>query len=96
MIRTRFAPFAAALVGAACAGRLPAQDFSPEEAVRRMQVPDNLEVKLVACEPDMTNDFGDPERVSARPSTFGADGPRFADRFPPLSLTVIRWTVGGG
>ncbi len=46
-------------------------------------------------EPDVTNDFGDPERVSAKPSTFRADGPRFEYRFPPLSLTVIRWTVGG-
>jgi putative membrane-bound dehydrogenase-like protein len=30
-----------------------AQGFSPEEAVKRMKVPDGLEVKLVACEPEI-------------------------------------------
>jgi len=53
MNRVRTALFAAALVGAACAGRLAAQGFSPEDALKRMQVPDNLEVKLVAAEPDV-------------------------------------------
>ncbi len=53
MHRVRFACFAAALAAAVCAGRLAAQGFSPEDAVRRMQVPDDLEVKLVACEPDV-------------------------------------------
>ena len=48
MNRLRFACLAAAL---ACAGRLAAQGFTPEEAVKRMKVPDGLEVKLVACEP---------------------------------------------
>ena len=53
MTRLRFAFLAAALIGAACAGRLAAQGFTPEEAVQRMKVPDGLEVKLVASEPDV-------------------------------------------
>ncbi len=47
-----------------------------------------------AGEPDATNGFGDPERVSPVASTFRAEGSRFAYRFPPLSLTVIRWKTG--
>ena len=47
-----------------------------------------------AGEPDVTNSFGDPERVVPVASTFRADGPRFDYRFPPLSLTVIRWKSG--
>ncbi|HVS36489.1 MAG TPA: alpha-L-arabinofuranosidase C-terminal domain-containing protein [Gemmataceae bacterium] len=46
-----------------------------------------------AGEPDVTNGFGDPERVSPAASMFGTDGPRFTYRFPPLSLTVLRWKV---
>ena len=53
MNRVHFACLAAALIGAVCAGRLAAQGFSPEEAVQRMKVPDGLEVKLVASEPDV-------------------------------------------
>ena len=53
MNRVRTAFFLAALAGTAGAGRLAAQGFSPEDAVRRMKVPDDLEVKLVACEPDV-------------------------------------------
>jgi putative membrane-bound dehydrogenase-like protein len=34
-------------------GRLWAQGFSPEEAVKRMKVPDGFRVKLVACEPEI-------------------------------------------
>ena len=46
-----------------------------------------------ASEPDVTNSFGDPERVAPRVSTFHAASPRFTYRFPPLSLTVLRWPV---
>ena len=53
MNRVRTAFFLAALAGTAGVGRLAAQGFSPEDAVRRMKVPDDLEVKLVACEPDV-------------------------------------------
>jgi putative membrane-bound dehydrogenase-like protein len=53
MTRLRSACLAAALIGAACAGRVAAQGFSPDDAVKRMQVPDGIEVKLVACEPDV-------------------------------------------
>ncbi len=45
-------------------------------------------------EPDVTNSFGEPERVSPMASAFRAHGPRFEYRFPPLSLTVIRWEIG--
>jgi putative membrane-bound dehydrogenase-like protein len=36
---------------ALAAGRLAAQGFSPEEALRRMKVPDGFQVRLVAAEP---------------------------------------------
>jgi putative membrane-bound dehydrogenase-like protein len=41
----------AALAVTLAAGRLAAQGFSPEEAVRRMKVPDGFRVQLVAAEP---------------------------------------------
>ncbi len=44
-------------------------------------------------EPDVTNSFADPERVSARRSRFEAASPRFAYRFPPFSLSVLTWKV---
>ncbi len=44
-----------------------------------------------AGEPDVTNSFGEPERVAAVASRFRADGPRFVYRFPALSVTVLRW-----
>jgi alpha-N-arabinofuranosidase len=47
-----------------------------------------------AGEPDVTNNFGDPERVAPRPSRFDAPSPRFEYRFPALSLTVLEWPVG--
>ena len=43
----------AAALSALCAGRLAAQGFSPEEAVKRMKVADGLEVRLVASEPEV-------------------------------------------
>jgi len=46
-----------------------------------------------AGEADVRNDFGDPERVSARQSVFRARSARFEYRFPALSLTVLRWRV---
>jgi alpha-N-arabinofuranosidase len=47
-----------------------------------------------AGEPDVTNGFGEPERVSSRRSNVRVDSPRFDYRFPPWSLTVLRWRVG--
>jgi alpha-N-arabinofuranosidase len=44
-------------------------------------------------EPDVTNSFADPERVSPVTSRFKASGPRFEYRFPPLSLTVLEWRL---
>jgi putative membrane-bound dehydrogenase-like protein len=39
------------LLGMALPSRLPAQGFTPEEALKRMQAADGFEVKLVAAEP---------------------------------------------
>ena len=38
---------------AASTGPSHSQGFSPEEAVKRMKVPDGFQVKLAACEPDI-------------------------------------------
>jgi alpha-N-arabinofuranosidase len=47
-----------------------------------------------AGEPDVTNGFGDPERVVPVESRFRAKTGRFTYRFPALSLTVLRWKAG--
>jgi alpha-N-arabinofuranosidase len=44
-----------------------------------------------AGEPDVTNSFAEPERVSPVRSTLAVSSPRFRCRFPALSLTVLRW-----
>ena len=44
-----------------------------------------------AGEPDVTNSFAAPERVAPVMTKFRADAAKFAYRFPPLSLTVLRW-----
>jgi alpha-N-arabinofuranosidase len=46
-----------------------------------------------AGEPDVTNNFAEPDRVAPRRSTFHASSARFPYRFPALSLTVLRWPV---
>jgi alpha-N-arabinofuranosidase len=46
-----------------------------------------------ASEPDVSNCFGDPERVAVVASRFKAESGRFAYRFPALSLTVLCWRV---
>jgi alpha-N-arabinofuranosidase len=46
-----------------------------------------------AGEPDVTNAFGDPERVATVEESHNAPGPVFPTAFPPLSLTVLRWPV---
>jgi alpha-N-arabinofuranosidase len=46
-----------------------------------------------AGEPDVTNSFGDPERVVPVVSKFQAASARFTYRFPALSLTVFQWQV---
>ncbi len=46
-----------------------------------------------AGEPDVTNSFADPDRLVPTRSTFAAASPRFDYAFPPLSLTVLRWSV---
>jgi alpha-N-arabinofuranosidase len=44
-------------------------------------------------EPDVVNDFSNPNRVVVTESTLRTDSAAFTFRFPPLSLTVIRWSV---
>jgi hypothetical protein len=46
-----------------------------------------------AGEPDVVNSFDSPNRVIAVDSKFQADSAKFEYRFPPLSLTVLRWMV---
>ena len=46
-----------------------------------------------AGQPDITNSFGEPERVSPVKSKFQAGSSRINYRFPALSLTVMRWQV---
>jgi alpha-N-arabinofuranosidase len=58
----------------------------------------NLETWTVADsreagEPDVINSFGEPERVAARTSTTRVNAPRFTYKFPPLSLTALRWRM---
>jgi alpha-L-arabinofuranosidase len=47
-------------------------------------------------EPDVANSFAEPERVAPRQSTFAAASSQFDYRFPPLSLTVLRWVIADG
>jgi alpha-L-arabinofuranosidase len=47
-----------------------------------------------AGEPDVTNSFGEPERVAPVASRFKAPSGRFEYSFRALTLTVLRWKVG--
>jgi len=47
----------------------------------------------LAGEPDVVNSFDSPNRVIAVESRFQADTAKFEYRFPPLSLTALRWAV---
>ncbi len=44
-----------------------------------------------AGEPDVINSFAEPERIISRRSTITPPAPKFDYRFPPLSLTVLRY-----
>lgn len=46
-----------------------------------------------AGERDVTNSFGEPERIAPRRSTITPASARFDYRFPPLSLTVLKWVA---
>jgi alpha-L-arabinofuranosidase len=46
-----------------------------------------------AGQPDVTNSFGDPERVRLVESTFKAAAPKFEYQFPALSLTLLVWRM---
>jgi alpha-N-arabinofuranosidase len=47
-------------------------------------------------EPDVTNSFGEPERIAPRQSTIAVASCRFVYHFPPLSLTVLKWRISSG
>ena len=47
-----------------------------------------------AGEPDVTNNFDDPERIVPVESKLKVSSGRFDYRFPPLSLTVLKWKTG--
>ncbi len=49
--------------------------------------------RKAAGEPDVTNGFGDPERVAPVKSRFKAASGQFEYKFPALALTVLRWRV---
>jgi alpha-N-arabinofuranosidase len=44
-------------------------------------------------QPDVTNSFGDPERVALVESKFRAVGVKFKYQFPALTLTLLLWRV---
>lgn len=46
-----------------------------------------------AGEPDVTNNFADPERIAPVRSQFSARAARFEYRFPALSVTVLQWPL---
>jgi alpha-N-arabinofuranosidase len=46
-----------------------------------------------AGEPDATNSFADPERISLAASNLHAAGPKFHYRFPAFTLTVLRFAA---
>jgi hypothetical protein len=45
-------------------------------------------------EPDVTNSFGEPERVAPVRTRFRVGSAKFEYRFPAWSLAVLRWKVG--
>ncbi len=51
-----------------------------------------LSDQKAAGEPDATNNFAEPERITSRNiGTMLPASPRFEYQFPPLSLTVLKW-----
>jgi alpha-L-arabinofuranosidase len=69
-------------------------DFSAFGAAGQDVIVRTLTDRKRAGEPDVTNSFADPERISPENSTFKASSPRFDFRFPALTLTVLEWHVG--
>jgi alpha-N-arabinofuranosidase len=63
------------------------------DAVREVEVW-TLTDRKKAEEPDVTNWFGDPERVAPVSSKLRTESGRFTYRFPALSLSVLRWKTG--
>jgi alpha-L-arabinofuranosidase len=60
------------------------------DAVREVEMW-TLADRKKAEEPDVTNGFGDPERVAPVSSKLRTESGRFTYRFPGLSLSVLRW-----
>ena len=46
-----------------------------------------------AGQPNVTNSFDHPQRITTASSTLTGTGPLFEHRFPALSLTVFQWRV---
>ena len=46
-------------------------------------------------EPDVTNTFAEPERITPVRSTIRLDGTKLEFKFPAYSLTVLRFNVTG-
>jgi alpha-N-arabinofuranosidase len=69
-------------------------DFSAFGAAGQEVTVRRLADRKRAGEPDVTNSFAEPDRLTPKTSYFKAVGPRFDYRFPALSLTVLEWHVG--
>jgi alpha-N-arabinofuranosidase len=68
-------------------------DFSAFGATGQDLTIQTLTDRAHAGEPDVTNSFAEPERVTPETSVIKAMSPRFDHRFPALSLTVLEWHV---
>ena len=66
-------------------------DFSAFGAGARTVRVATLADRDQAGEPEVTNSFNDPDRMTPRMTTFPAASAKFDYQFPPLSLTVLTW-----
>jgi alpha-L-arabinofuranosidase len=68
-------------------------DYSPWGELEDEVATWTLTDRKHAGEPDATNSFGEPERISPVARTYKAGGTKFEYRFPALSLTVLKRIV---
>jgi alpha-L-arabinofuranosidase len=66
-------------------------DFSAFGSERRTVEVITLADRDQAGEPDVTNSFNDPDRMTPRTAKLQAASGKFDYQFPPLSLTVLSW-----
>ena len=71
-------------------------DFSAFGSKRQKLEVWTLADRKQAGEPDVTNSFGEPERITSRQATITVVSPRFVYRFPLLSLSLLKWPVSSG